>query len=419
MQLRPTTRRRFLVQSALASTAFAAPLYIPARVFGANERIVTGHIGGGGQGSANLGGFGNTIGAVCDVDKTRLEAVAQKTGGKPYSDFRKLLEQKDIDAVVISTPDHWHALATIAACNAGKHVYVEKPLSLTVAEGRAMVNAARKNKVIVQTGSQQRSGGEFLKACEYVRNGRIGKLKEVHVGIHGANHPGKLPADSDPPATLDYDLWLGPAPMRPYNEKRVHYNFRFWWDYSGGQMTNWGAHHLDIAHWGMGVDDAGPLEVEAVEAVFNPHGYHEVTEKCRVVMKYPGNVTLTIGQGQPGIAGGTTFIGEKGRIHVDRGRVSCHPGDIFAEPLGTDALRLYASRGHKQNFIDCIKSGELPCADVEIGHRTATACHLANIACRVGEKFKWDARREQIVGSEKAAALLSREYRKPWTLDLT
>lgn len=413
-----TTRRTFLSQAAIASTAFAAPLYIPARAFGANDRIVTGHIGLGGQGLSNLGGFGGVIAAVCDVDKTRLETTAKKTGAEPYSDFRKLLERKDLDAVVISTPDHWHALATIAACNAGKHVYVEKPLSLTVAEGRAMVEAARKNNVIVQTGSQQRSGGEFLKACEYVRNGRIGKLKEVVVGIFPANHPGQLPPDSDPPATLDYDLWLGPAPARPYNSKRVHYNFRFWWDYSGGQMTNWGAHHLDIAHWGMGVDDAGPLEVEAVEAVFNPHGYHEVTEKCRVVMKYPNDVVLTIGQAQPGIAGGTLFVGEKGKIHVDRGSVTSAPDTILKEPLPSDALRLYASPGHKQNFLDCIKTGKLPCADVEIGHRTATACHLANIACRAGEKFQWDAAKEQILGSDKAAALLHREYRQPWTLDL-
>jgi predicted dehydrogenase len=413
-----TTRRRFLAQSALASTAFAAPLFIPARVFGANERIVTGHIGIGHQGKGNLSGFGSTVGAVCDVDATHLQAAVKKSGGKPYADYRKLLEQKDLDAIVITTPDHWHALMTIAACNAGKHVYVEKPLSLTVVEGRAMVNAARKNHVIVQTGSQQRSGSEFLKACEYVRNGRLGKLKAVLVGVPAPNYPGKLGPDSDPPAALDYQMWLGAAPDRPYNEKRVHYNFRFWWDYSGGQMTNFGAHHLDIAHWGIGVDGSGPLEIEAVEAVFNPHGDHEVTEKCRVAMKYPGDVSVTIGQAQKDIPMGTTFIGEKGRIHVNRGSVSSDPGEILKEPLRGDALRLYASRGHKQDFIDCIKSGELPCADVEIGHRTATACHLANIACRTGEKFQWDAAKEQVAGSQKAAGLLSREYRKPWMLDL-
>jgi predicted dehydrogenase len=227
-----------------------------------------------------------------------------------------------------------------------------------------------------------------------------------------------LPPDSDPPATLDYQMWLGAAPDRPYNAKRVHYNFRFWWDYSGGQMTNWGAHHLDIAHWGMGVDNAGPLEEEALEAIFEPHGYHEVTEKCRIAMKYPGDVMLTLGQDHADIPGGTTFIGEKGKIHVNRGQISCDPGDILKEPLGADAVRLYASRGHKQNFIDCIKSGELPCADVEIGHRSATACHLANIACRTGEKFQWDAAKEQVIGNDKAAAMLSREYRKPWTLVL-
>ena len=414
------SRRRFLAQSAaLASTAVAAPYFVPATAFGANDRIVTGHIGVGGQGNGNLGGFGSVVGAVCDVDQKHLDSAVKKTGAQGYSDFRKLLEQKDLDAIVISTPDHWHALMTIAACDAGKHVYVEKPLSLTVVEGRAMVNAARRNKVIVQTGSQQRSGGEFLKACEYVRNGHLGKLSEVLVGIPGANHPGKLGPDTAPPAELDYDFWLGPAPERPYNAKRVHYNFRFWWDYSGGQMTNFGAHHIDIAHWALGVDDAGPLEIEALKATFHPENFHEVTETCRVVMKYPGDVNVIVGQGESDVPGGITFVGEKGRIHVNRGHISSDPAEILKQPLADDAVRLYASKGHKADFINSIKTGELPCADVEIGHRTATACHLANIACRTGEKFQWDAASEQITGSEKAAALLGRELRSPWTLKLS
>ena len=411
------TRRRFLQQSsALASTAFVAPLFIPATAFGANERIVTGHIGIGGQGNGNLGGFGSQIAAVCDVDKARAEAAGKKTGGEVYTDYRKLLDRDDIDAVVISTPDHWHAIPTIQACQAGKHVYVEKPLSLTIPEGRAMVSAARKHKRVVQTGSQQRSGGEFWKACSYVRGGRIGKLQQVLVGLPAANHPGKLPADSDPPENLNYDLWLGPAPLRPYNAKRVHYNFRFWWDYSGGQMTNFGAHHIDIGHWGIGCDDSGPLEVFAEEAVFNPNKYHEVTEACRVTLKYADGVTLIVGQGQKDIPGGTTFIGDKGKIHVDRGRISSDPAEILKEPLTDADAKLYKSSGHKSDFVACIKSGSLPVCDVEIGHRSATACHLANIACRTGEKFTWDPVKEELSGSEAAKKLVDRAHRSPYVL---
>ena len=417
------TRRRFLKQSAaLASTAFAAPYFVPSTAFGANEKIVTGHIGVGGQGRGNLGGFGSEVGAVCDVDKQRMEAAVKRTGGKGYTDYRKLLEQDDLDAVVVSTPDHWHALTTIHACMAGKHVYCEKPLSLTIEDGRAMVNAARKFKRTVQTGSQQRSSSNFRQACEYVRSGRIGKLEKVLVGIAGANDPGKLPPDSDPPSHLDYDFWLGPAPDRPYNEKRVHYNFRFWWDYSGGQMTNWGAHHIDIGHWGIGCDDSGPMEIWAEEVGYHPEGYHEVTEKCRVVMKYAdprveGNViTMIVGQGQKDVPGGTTFIGSKGTIHVNRGKLSSDPGDILKEPLKDSDVHLHPSGSHKGNFISCIKSGELPICDVEIGHRSATACHLANIACRTGERFKWDPVKEAVTDNDAAAAMVSRDYRAPWSL---
>lgn len=407
-------RRRFLQQSAaLASTAFVAPYFVPATAFGANEKIVTGHIGVGGQGTSNLGGFGSQIAAVCDVDKDRAAAAGKKTGGEVYSDYRQLLERDDIDAVVISTPDHWHAITTIHACQAGKHVYVEKPLALTIPEGRAMVKAARKHERIVQTGSQQRSSNEFWTACSYVRSGRIGKLQTVLVGLPGANHPGKLPPDSDPPANLNYDLWLGPAPLRPYNEKRVHYNFRFWWDYSGGQMTNFGAHHIDIGHWGIGCDDSGPFEVVAEEVTYNPNKYHEVTEGCRVVLKYADGVTMIVGQGQKDIPGGTTFIGDKGKIHVDRGRISSDPAEILKEPLADSDVQLYKSTNHKGDFVACIKSGKLPICDVEIGHRSATACHLANIACRTGEKLTWDPVKEELSGSDVAKAIFERAHRSP------
>lgn len=416
---KPVTRRVFVQQLATASAAtLTLPYFVPKSAFGANDRILTGHIGVRNQGGSNLRSFINQAVAVCDVDSEVLgKAVKQvEQSGRPceaFSDYRRLLERKDIDAVVISTPDHWHALMTIHACQAGKDVYCEKPLSLTIAEGRQMVTAARQGQRIVQTGSQQRSDKGFRLACELVRAGRVGTLQQVLVGIPGPNHPGEPIADSAPPPELNYDLWLGPAPMRPYNSKRVHYNFRFFWDYSGGQMTNFGAHHIDIAHWGMGVDQSGPSEVEGT-ATFHPQGWHEVTETCRVTYRYPNNVTMIVGQIQPDIPEGTTFIGDRGRIFVTRGKLTSSPENLVSDPLPDSAERLYVSDNHHANFLDCVRSRKLPICDVEIGHRSATACHLGNLAVRLKRKIRWDAMTEQIVDDAEAAAMLSRPYREPW-----
>jgi len=415
-----STRRDFLKASAAVAGTFAAPMIVPSSCFGANERILIGHIGVGGQGRGNLGRLISHAVAICDVDKTHLARAAKTVESKngkcaTYGDYRKLLERKDIDAVVISTPDHWHAMATIHACQAGKDVYCEKPLSLTIAEGRQMVEAARKHKRIVQTGSQQRSSSNFRVACELVRSGRIGKLQTVLVGIPGPNHPGKLPANSNAPTELDYDFWLGPAAKKPYNAKRVHYNFRFWEDYYGGQMTNWGAHHIDIGQWGIGADDSGPVEVEG-KGTYHPQGYHEVTETCHITHTYANGVKMIIGQKQKGIPGGTTFVGSKGTIHVDRGKLSSKPDGIVKDPMSKGGVELYKSSNHHANFLDCIKSRKLPICDVEIGHRSATICHLGNIAVRLGRTLKWDPVAEQIIGDEKANAMVSRQNRKPWVL---
>lgn len=413
-------RRQFLKATAAGAAALSAPYFVPARAFGANERIVTGHIGVGGQGRGNLRGFLENAAAVCDVDAKHLAQAAKMVEDKGrkcerFGDYRRLLDRRDIDAVVISTPDHWHALPTIHACEAGKDVYVEKPLSLTVAEGRRMVDAARRNKRIVQTGSQQRSSKEFRTACELVRSGRIGQLQTMLVGIAGANHPGEPVPDSEPPEHLNYEMWLGPAPWRPYNEKRVHYNFRFFWDYSGGQMTNWGAHHIDIAQWGLGTDETGPTEIEGT-GTFHPKGWHEVTETCRVTCKYDNGVTMIVGQKQDGIPMGTTFIGTEGQIYVNRGKLTSTPEEIVKTPLSDSDVRLYKSDNHKQNFLDCVRNRELPICDVEIGHRSATICHLANIAVRTGRKLQWDPVSERITNDSEANAMLSRPYREPWVL---
>ena len=414
-------RRRFLKASVATAGAIAMPMFVPATVFGANERIVTGHIGVGGQGRGNLGRFIKNAGAVCDVDQNHLAKAAKMVtdkGGKckTFTDYRELLDQPDIDAVVISTPDHWHALPTIHACQAGKDVYCEKPLSLTIGEGRAMVEAARAHSRVVQTGSQQRSADNFRTACELVRSGHIGKLKTVLVGIPGPNHPGEPVPNSEPPAELDYEFWLGPAKYHPYNKKRVHYNFRFFRDYSGGQMTNWGAHHIDIAQWGMGTDDTGPIEITG-EGTYHPQGWHEVTETCRITHRYANGVEMIVGQRQKDIPNGTTFIGSEGKIYVSRGKLSSEPGEIVKNGRNEGDVKLYVSDNHTQNFLDCIKSREKPICDVEIGHRSATICHLGNLAVQLGRKLQWDPEAEQFLNDEQANGELIRAYRSPWSLE--
>ena len=383
-----------------------------------SEVIRIASIGTGGQGGSNMGHQLKNIIAVCDVDRRRLALASdrvQKSNGKaPISvgDYRRILDNKDIDAVIISTPDHWHARIAVDACEAGKHVYCEKPLTLTVREGRAIVNAARKHKRIVQTGSQQRSGKNFDIACALARGGALGKITTVEVGIPDVNFAGPPVPDSPAPAELDYDLWLGPAPKRPYNTKRVHYNFRFFWDYSGGQMTNFGAHHLDIAQWGLGMDNSGP-ELVTGTVTYHPQNWYEVPMSSRIEYVYASGAKIILGQGDKAIQGGTRFIGEKGWIFVNRGVLKASDKAILGE-VSKDALKADASSDHHKNWLDCIKSGKLPVADAEIGHRSATVCHLGNIASRLKRPIKWDPVRETIPEDKDALAMLSRSYRGPW-----
>jgi predicted dehydrogenase len=423
MPRRPASSRRdFLKTSTALASAWAAPYIVPSSCFGANERITVGCVGVKNQGSGNLKRFqsaGCNIGAVCDVDSAvRADAMKLVTGSKPadYADYRKLLDRPDIDAVVVTTPDHWHALITIDACQAGKDVYCEKPLSLTIADGRRMVQAARAHDRVVQTGSQQRSGAEFHKACTLIRNGALGKIERVLVGINTPNHPGELGPDTAPPKNLDYEMWLGPAPSRPYNEKRVHYNFRFWWDYSGGQMTNWGAHHLDITQWALGMDDSGPSAAEGT-ATFHPQGFHEVTETCRVTHQYPNGVQVIVGQAQKDIPGGATFIGSEGTLYVNRGKLTTDPAEILEMDITGLPVQLERSTDHTRNFLDCVRDRQKPICDVEIGHRSASVCHLGNIVCRLGRAIRWDPVNEQVIGDEEAQAMTDRNYRAPWSHD--
>ncbi|MFO0428288.1 MAG: Gfo/Idh/MocA family protein [Planctomyces sp.] len=418
------SRRHLLKKSAVAAAAlFPAPMIIPQRAFGSNDRISVGCIGVRNQGLGNLERFlkaGADITAVCDVDSDVAAAATARLAKENlstsvFTDYRALLDRKDIDAVVVTTPDHWHALMTIDACQAGKDVYCEKPLSLTIAEGRRMVTAARKYSRIVQTGSQQRSSSEFRHACMVARNGMIGSIREVLVGIPDPNHPGPTGPDEPVPASLNYDLWLGPAPLRPYNSRRVHYNFRFWWDYSGGQITNFGAHHLDITQWALGMDNSGPISVEGT-ATFHPQRYHEVTETCRITYEYAGGTRVTLGQGQPDIPEGVTLIGTKGRVAVNRGKLSSDPPELLQQPLTSESfIQLASSSDHTVNFLNSVRSRELPICDVEIGHRSATVCHLGNLVARLGRKIQWDPVTESVTGDKEAQAMVDREYRSPWT----
>jgi predicted dehydrogenase len=421
---RSLTRRRFLQHTALAAGAFGVGVVAPrlslraAAASPAREGVRVGCIGVGNQGKPlMLQNYRNVV-AVCEVDRDRLAAAKKEIEDRAqrscaaYSDYRRLLENKDVDAVIIATPDHWHALQTIHACQAGKDVYVEKPLSLVVHEGRVMVQAARKHRRIVQTGSMQRSDDRFRLACELVRSGRIGKVHTVRVGLPAVNFNIEPVPDSEPPPELDYDMWLGPAPWRPYNKNRVHYNFRFFWDYSGGQMTNWGAHHLDIAQWGLGMDDSGPIEIAAT-AQFDPEQRFEVPVESEITYRYATGVTVICSQG-PDRKTGTTFEGSQGTIYVNRGKLESTPPGIVTTPLGDPDVHLYVSKNHHDDWYECIKSRKLPICDVEIGHRSATVCHLGTIAMRTGHKLKWDPAQEQLLGDDTATQMLSYQYRAPW-----
>jgi predicted dehydrogenase len=433
------SRREFLRASRNSALVAGAGLVVPncflnqtqaATGESPSEFIRVGVIGCGGQGNSNIGGIKKNVIAVCDVDTKNLAAtrarVQKDNPGRTvaaYRDYRKLLENKEIDAVLIATPDHWHTLPAIEACLAGKDVYCEKPLTLTIHEGIALVNAVRKNKRVFQTGSQQRSDPKFLKACEYIRSGRIGKVKTVYVGLPGVNYVDTLKKagkpltvpDSEPPPELDYEMWLGPAPYRPYNKNRVHYLFRFFWDYSGGQMTNWGAHHLDITQWALGMDGSGPVAIEAT-AEFDPGKLYEVPKNFHVTYKYASGTVVECDSGGGKYKMGALFEGEKGSIYVNRGALECTPDEILEEPLKDGDVRLYTSNNHHQNWLECIRSRKDPICAVEIGHRSATVCHLGIIAMRTGKKLQWDPAMQQIVGDDETAKWTTKAYRAPWKL---
>ncbi len=410
------TRRELLARAGMATAAFAVPAMFPGGVLGANEKIVMGTVGCGGQGSGDMHALKGTglaeFAAVCDVYTANRERarIANGPSCEGYNDFRELLDRKDIDAINVGTPDHWHALIAIAACEAGKDIYGQKPLCLTIEEGRAMVNAVRRHNRIFQTGSQQRSDDKFRYACELVRNGRIGKIKEVRTAV-GRNPSCPYDPDTDPPDGLDWNMYLGPAKWAPFNKHRFIWDFRWFYDYSGGNLTDWGAHHNDIAQWGLGMDTTGPVHIDG-KGAFPASGLFDTPNTYEVTYTYSSGIKLICSSE----GNSCVFYGSDGEISVNRGFLASKPNEIIQEPIKESETHLYKSQNHYQNFLECVKSRKLPICDVETGFRSVSVCHLGNISVRLGRPIRWDPATEKIQGDEEANRWLSRPMRAPWHL---
>jgi predicted dehydrogenase len=439
-----------------AATALTAASWT--RVHGANERIGIGMIGIGLVGRIHTRNFAKqadvAVVSVCDVYDPRTDVAAEIVGSSAIKcrDFRQLLDNKDIDAVVVSTPDHWHAMMTMLACAAGKDVYVEKPLTLFVREGRWMIDVAKRYNRVIQVGVQNRSAPNFQLAREFVQKGKLGQIVAVQDTYCRNLMPGfGNPPDQDPPKELDWDLWLGPAPARAYNPNRAIYHFRWIWDYAGGQVTNLGQHSLDIVQWFTGVSAA--KSVYSTGGRFYLKDNMETPDTQDVLIDYPGFTGICqyreATQGREGLGmGGVVFYGTRGMMSVGRSGYEVFP-DRKANPFNTmanilgghpvggpqpvpepkdqfwtekekdssgDGARDYIL--HTRNFLDCIRSRQQPIADLESAHAVATTCHLANISLRIGRKICWDAKKEQIVDDLEAARMLEREYRGPWDREL-
>lgn len=358
--------------------------------------------------------------AVCDVDKghreraqNRVNARYKSKGCDAYLDYREMLARSDLDAMMHALPDHWHALPVVAAAKAGLDIHGQKPFARSIREGRAMVDAVQRYGRIWQTGSQQRSDGRFRFACELVRNGRIGKVHRVEVGLPTGGGGGST-APKAPPAGLDWEFWLGPAPQRPYQGFGPHWNWRWIMDYSGGQLTDWCGHHVDIAHWGMGYDRTGPIEIEG-KGVYPTEGLYDAPTAYNFTCKYKTGVEINVTNNRINPQG-TKWIGDRGWVYVRRGRIDSSPKSLLREVIGPEEIKLYNSGGHKRNFIECIKSRKTTICPAEVGHRSISIGLLGEIAMLTRRKIKWNPDTEEISGDPEASALLNRPYRQPWHL---
>ena len=430
------SRRAFLGEVAGAAGAIAAGMQVvPSGVLaaagrpGANDRIGIGGIGIGRQGGGLVAELKTKpearFVAIADANMARAREVAAGLGAEAYQDYRRLLERADVDAIVTATPDHWRSLVCIHACQAGRDVYAEKPMTLTIREGRLMVEAVRRYGRVFQTGSQQRSMAANRLGCELVRNGRIGKVRRVIAHNYPSPWECALPAQPVPDG-LDWDLWCGPNPVVPYHidlcTPRANPGWISFRPYSGGEMTGWGSHGLDQVQWALGMDESGPVEVWSEGDPFAPPTYaapesrergDAICARPKVFFRYPGDIVMELGDGP---AGGAVFVGERGTITIDRAVCKSDPPDIAEQPIREGELRLARSDNHMQNWLDCIRSRERPMADVETGHRSATVCHLGNIARWLGRRLVWDPVAERFVGDAEADAQLDRPRRAPYAL---
>lgn len=434
-------RRVFLKGSGVVAGLVAVPAWVPSSVFGAeapSERITIGCIGTGRMGQDDmrelLGQPDVQIVAVCDVDSNRAKdaqklvetryatrmSAGQFKGCDIYGDFRELVALKDINAVMICTPDHWHTLPAIAAAKAGKDIFLQKPLTLTIEEGRALSDTVRRYGRVFQVGSQQRSDARFRLACELVRNGRIGTLQRVEVGF--GTDPGCKPQPDMPvPPNLNYDMWLGQAPEAPYTEFRVHpqkgYDRPGWLRmsaYGHGMITGWGSHHLDITQWGMDTEKTGPTDIIG-EAVYPKEGLWDVHGDFRIEYTYANGVKVICAD-ESKCKQGVHFFGDKGSVYVRRESIATDPKTLVDEKFGPNDLRLYKSNNHKRNWLGCIKTRAETIAPVETGHRSCTVCLLGSIAMRLGRKLRWDPTAERFIDDDEANAMRSRPMRAPWKL---
>lgn len=442
------TRRDFVRSSALLGTAmFAAPAFVPSTVLGQNapsKRVTLGIIGCGNQCSVDLPEFLKMpdvqVVAVCDVNKASYGYKNDKQflGREPirdmiekhyaeqkrsglykgcaiYSDYRELLARKDIDAVAIITPDHWHAIMTIDAAAAGKDIYCQKPLTLTVRDGQEMIKAVRRHKRILQTGSQYRSNATIRKACELVRNGYLGKIKRVETYVAENNFKGPGPGwkEAPVPAGFDYNFWLGPAPAAPYHPDRCLYRFRFILDYSGGQTTNFGAHSNDIVQWALGMDDSGPVEYSDLGSEFPAKGdLFNTPTKVAFRARYANGIDLDCITHK--LSFGARFEGSDGWLFVNGRKMDVSAPALAKISLKSGDTRLPVSENHYRNFIDCVKSRKDPIEPVEAGHRTANLCHLGNAAMLFKRTIRWDPKKETAIGDDEANRFLNRPPRAPW-----
>ena len=437
------SRRDFIKRSVVAAAATGVPAWFleqslsaadSPRPLLANDKPNIALIGCGGQGKYDTKlatAFANVV-AVCDVDSKRAEEASKLyPGSRVFSDFRKLLEQKDIHAVINGTPDHWHTFINIAALRAGKDVYGEKPLTLTIDEGRRLVSAVKKYKGVLQTGSQQRSDARFRLACELVRNGRLGKLQHVDVILPAGLHGGPF-APAPVPTELDWNTWQGQTHATDYVPEKCHAKFRYWLEYSGGTMTDWGAHHHDIALWGIGLDRSGPVSVEGKRLIQEIPGGFDAPSQYQLEYTYANGVTQTTtstlrnrfdGSVDPSVSPdlplhGVKFTGTDGWIFVTRGKIEASRKELLEEPLTNKKDPLYVSNNHMGNFFDCIRSRKAPICEAEIGHRSVSVCHLGVIAIRLGRKLQWNPAKEQFVNDKDANRWLAREQRKPFTYSM-